>query len=307
MKLLVGVDGSAASLTALRQASALLSPNRDQIILYYSPPNINIPLGSELNPSLVQKWREAIANVVFDAAKAELRPAFADNVTTIIGTQHPRTGLQSAADEVCADGVAVGARGIGPIERLLLGSVSRSIVHSARVPVLVARENNASNHGVAAYRVLVASNEATTDSDLAKALLRFTWPAGAVGHVVTVIEPQFPGEFPLWLKEKTRSPEVEEIAAVFQKAYEADKQSVRERLKAFCQTLAEAFHAEPIIAEGHPAEQILNCLTAERYDLVVIGARALKPIARLFIGSTSEKVLDHAPCSVLLVPRHQHA
>jgi nucleotide-binding universal stress UspA family protein len=36
-------------------------------------------------------------------------------------------------------------------------------------------------------------------------------------------------------------------------------------------------------------------------DLVVVGSRGLGAVRRLLLGSVSEKVLQHAPCSVMIV------
>ena len=58
---------------------------------------------------------------------------------------------------------------------------------------------------------------------------------------------------------------------------------------------------------GDPASEILA--TAARYDtdLIVVGARGLGGMARLLLGSVSEKVLRHARCPVLIVKRRSGA
>ena len=59
---------------------------------------------------------------------------------------------------------------------------------------------------------------------------------------------------------------------------------------------------EPLVAEGEPAAQILAAIAREAVDLVVIGVKHKHSIADAIFGSTSEAVLNHASCSVLLVP-----
>jgi nucleotide-binding universal stress UspA family protein len=58
---------------------------------------------------------------------------------------------------------------------------------------------------------------------------------------------------------------------------------------------------EPIVKEGPPADRILETLEAEHADLVVVGAHGRGLLERLRVGSTSEKILAHANCSVLIV------
>jgi nucleotide-binding universal stress UspA family protein len=51
---------------------------------------------------------------------------------------------------------------------------------------------------------------------------------------------------------------------------------------------------------GVAAEEILRVAEAEPTDLVVVGSRGLGALTRFLIGSTSERVARHAPCSVLV-------
>jgi nucleotide-binding universal stress UspA family protein len=55
------------------------------------------------------------------------------------------------------------------------------------------------------------------------------------------------------------------------------------------------------VLSGHPAETI--CRTAKQgdYDLIVVGSRGLSQVAAFFLGSVSDRVSHHAPCSVLIV------
>jgi nucleotide-binding universal stress UspA family protein len=55
------------------------------------------------------------------------------------------------------------------------------------------------------------------------------------------------------------------------------------------------------VEEGYPADVICQVAEAEGADLVVMGSRGLGPVARFLIGSVSDKVVRHAPCSVLVV------
>jgi nucleotide-binding universal stress UspA family protein len=58
-------------------------------------------------------------------------------------------------------------------------------------------------------------------------------------------------------------------------------------------------HTEVI--EGSPAEAIINVATTRASEVIVIGSRGLGTLAGLLLGSTSQKVVAHAPCPVLIV------
>jgi nucleotide-binding universal stress UspA family protein len=55
------------------------------------------------------------------------------------------------------------------------------------------------------------------------------------------------------------------------------------------------------ILEGPPAEAILDVANTRKCDLIVVGSRGLGRLTGLLIGSQSQKVVQHAPCPVLIV------
>jgi nucleotide-binding universal stress UspA family protein len=58
-------------------------------------------------------------------------------------------------------------------------------------------------------------------------------------------------------------------------------------------------HTELI--EGDPAEAIIEVAKTRNSSVIVMGSRGLGRLAGLVLGSTSQKVVSHAPCPVLIV------
>ena len=58
-------------------------------------------------------------------------------------------------------------------------------------------------------------------------------------------------------------------------------------------------HTETL--EGPPAEALLDVANTRKCDLIVMGSRGLGRLTGLLIGSQSQKVVQHAPCPVLIV------
>jgi nucleotide-binding universal stress UspA family protein len=56
-----------------------------------------------------------------------------------------------------------------------------------------------------------------------------------------------------------------------------------------------------VIVRGHAAEGIVSHAEVLGIELVVIGQHGHSRIARFFLGSTSDRVSEHSPCSVLIV------
>lgn len=58
-------------------------------------------------------------------------------------------------------------------------------------------------------------------------------------------------------------------------------------------------HTEYI--EGDAAETIIEVARTRHSDVIVMGSRGLGRLTGLLLGSTSQKVVSHAPCPVLIV------
>ncbi|KAF0146087.1 MAG: UspA domain-containing protein [Nitrospirae bacterium] len=55
------------------------------------------------------------------------------------------------------------------------------------------------------------------------------------------------------------------------------------------------------LEEGNVHEKIVDVAKEEQCDIIVMGAHKQGWIKKLFSGNTIEKVIDHAPCPVLVV------
>jgi nucleotide-binding universal stress UspA family protein len=64
-------------------------------------------------------------------------------------------------------------------------------------------------------------------------------------------------------------------------------------------TVPAEVHTEMI--EGDPAELIIEIARTRNSSVIVMGSRGLGRLAGLLLGSTSQKVVSHAPCPVLIV------
>jgi nucleotide-binding universal stress UspA family protein len=52
--------------------------------------------------------------------------------------------------------------------------------------------------------------------------------------------------------------------------------------------------------------EIVNAATEGNIDLIVLGTRGLTGLAHLLVGSTAERVVQHAPCPVMVVREREH-
>lgn len=56
-----------------------------------------------------------------------------------------------------------------------------------------------------------------------------------------------------------------------------------------------------LVVRGHAADAIVRSAESEGVNLVIIGQHGHSRITRFFLGSTSDRVSEHCPCSVMIV------
>lgn len=295
MRVLLATDGSANSLEAIQQANRILSPQQDRLLIFYSAPGREVAQAAD--QATADHARQALADDVFSRALSIL-PEWENCVETIKAQGDPRFEILNAADSQAADLIVVGARGLSPIKRLFLGSVSHSVAHAAKVPVLVARKNPLRSPDDPLH-ILLACETAETGRQLAEFVRRFSWPANAIGQLLSAYL-----ILPNWSTSAPRSQEVEDLIAVWVRQQKEEMQLARGQLAALNQSLPSAFHTSPPMhVEGSAEQQILELAKQQKSDLIIVGSRSSTFFGRLFLGSTASALLAHAPCSVMLV-RH---
>lgn len=294
MRLLIAVDGSGPSLDAVRLAGTFLDPATDLVALYYSPRDLEKRV-----PAASRSIIGGAAAAVFDDARSALPAAVGGRAEFLQSDAPAAVGILKSAAEWQADMVAVGARGHGGLQSLLLGSVSRAVVHGAHLPVLVARAAPPADRPL---RVLVCHHAASAAA-VAKAIGHMHWPAGAAGAVIGVAESLLAGPLPAWLENRVRDPDTASVARAWQQEHDAEVTSLEAALASFASSLPAGFRAaKPIVAQGNPGDQIIARVKADGTDLVVLGRTPSDALTRWMLGSTSEAVLSHAHASVMIVP-----
>jgi nucleotide-binding universal stress UspA family protein len=67
------------------------------------------------------------------------------------------------------------------------------------------------------------------------------------------------------------------------------------------QLSGQSVHVNKVVLNGYPPSKILEYAEEQKIDLIVMGNRGLNSLQRLFLGSVSHRVVQEAPCDVLVV------
>jgi len=75
---------------------------------------------------------------------------------------------------------------------------------------------------------------------------------------------------------------------------------IEQHLRACAQRLVDNFPAIEVVL-GEPDHEIIRLANIHQVDLIVLGSRGLQGVDRIIEGSVSSRVLEQAPCTVMVV------
>lgn len=292
MRILVAIDGSDGANAAVAWLGRLPLPAGQTIKVMTAV----VPPLAVFDVDKANKVREELlarARRLVDDTAAQLR---AHGVALGEVTEDDaRDAIVAAAGDWRADLIVMGARGRRAAARFLLGSVSLSVARHAPCPVLACKGSP---------RDLRAVTVALDGSDHARLALDWTTTnlslsAATKLRLLGVVEPQhYPSSAPAVLAPALGAA----LAAV-----DAERRAALEaELARLAQSIrARVLEVETVVEAGPPADVIVRDVERSGADMVALGARGLTGLKRLLLGSVSEAVLNHAPCSVLIVRAHK--
>lgn len=79
------------------------------------------------------------------------------------------------------------------------------------------------------------------------------------------------------------------------------KEQARRALEAILEDLPDDIEVNAVVSQGPPARALLA--RTQGADLLVVGSRGRGGFQGLLLGSTSHRVISHASCPVVVVPR----
>jgi nucleotide-binding universal stress UspA family protein len=137
--IVVAVDGSAHSNAAVKWAARESVLRKAPVKLVHAiTPGLGTWETSGPNPDMDQ-WHRDNAKVILADAEAIFKAAHDDSAAIDLETALVESSAVPAVIEASAGAqlIVVGSRGLGHVGRLLLGSVSSSLIHHAHCPVAV--------------------------------------------------------------------------------------------------------------------------------------------------------------------------
>ncbi|MDJ0731634.1 MAG: universal stress protein [Crocosphaera sp.] len=96
--------------------------------------------------------------------------------------------------------------------------------------------------------------------------------------------------------------EVNQLVPQLRENLEQEKEKVRQWLTEYTQKASsKGLSAEWECLMGNPSSSIIKLAKNWQADLIIMGHRGLTGLSEMFLGSVSNYVVHHAPCTVLLI------
>ncbi len=282
--IVVGYDGSESSKAALKEAALRVKNRKGRLFLVHA-----VFFDQEefaILPSQLEKRLELGSHVCLQA-KEDLQSQIGLNgsVESYVCEGEPPDVLVDIARGKQADLIALGTYGRRGLKRLLMGSVTSSVILNAPCDVLVVKRPCSECTG--SYQSILVPFEGSESSR--KAMARAVDLAKTEGSHVTVLYV---------------IPRYEEMVEFYR------SESIRKRLRAEAEKVigeavkiaqAAGVAVTPEIREGHPADEIVSAADKRENDLIAMGSYGWKGVNKAILGSTTNRVVAHANCPILVV------
>lgn len=208
---------------------------------------------------------------------------------------HTADEIARQAEEKHADLVITATHGRSGLKRIILGSVVERLIHTLTCPILAIPGPALKNADDAQktfnfQRILIGCDFSTISNMAFQYGLSFAQEFQSELHLIHVIEPPVYRNF-------DRNGDKEE--SEFQpglREYLLDRldKMVPEDARNWC-------NSKTALLDGKPDEELTRYADSRDIDLIVLGVRGQALVEKMFVGSTTERVIRRASCPILSV------
>ena len=255
-----------------------------------------VPTSWPPSPARVDaEYQEAIDRAAEDAL-ATARERLPDDipVTTVVhNARSTPAGLIELAEQHEATLIVAGSSASGGDGSVALGSTTSRLLHSSPVAVALAPRGFRVGPGARVTRVTAAFG--ASGDDLVVGAAGVAARVGASLRLASfAVRPRAP--YTISVGREADDTAVREWVSEI----EAAQQEVLKRVHELPEVPDEC---EAVVGRGESWVDALDDVEWQDGDVLVVGSSSIGPVARVFLGSRSAKIVQHAPVPVVAVPR----
>jgi nucleotide-binding universal stress UspA family protein len=293
MTLLVGLPRDERAATALHLGGQLARALDDDLVVctVVPPP---WPPGLGRVDAEYQDYLDHDAEQALDRARDLLAPGLAADFVVTRARSTSR-GLVETAEERGAAAIVLGSSDAGVLGRVAFGSVAERLLHTSPVPVALAPRGFRCRPDAGVRRVTAAFGASEGDAELVVAAAGIAARVGAALRVASfAVRPRTP--LTAGIGSRAEDAVLTEWSADVARAQRAALDQV-------AALPAVPSSTEAVIGRGTEWATALQDMDWADGDLLAVGSSTEGPLARVFIGSRSSKIVRHSPVPVVVVPR----
>jgi nucleotide-binding universal stress UspA family protein len=247
------------------------------------------------SPARVDAEYAAFLKQYAEEAIAEAREFFGDEVLaeyTSTSASSASEGLIATAAEKDAALIVLGSARHGPLGRITVGGIANEMLHISPVPVALSPRGYRPSSGARLRRVTCAFSGSTQSRSAFDAAVQLSSRHGVPLRLATLV-----------VRDRQMYPS--------QVGYDAERLVIEQWRQQALEAQREALAMLPDggvgvesgVFSGRDWEDALDSLPWEEGEVLVVGSSRLGPVARVFLGSNSVKIVRSSPVPVLVIPR----
>ncbi|HEX2740065.1 MAG TPA: universal stress protein [Rubrobacter sp.] len=247
------------------------------------------------SPARVDAEYAAFLKQYAEDAIAEAREFLGDEVRaeyTSISASSASEGLIATATEKGAALIALGSARYGPLGRITVGGIANEMLHVSPVPVALAPRGYRLPSDTRLRRVTCAFSGSMQSRSAFNAALQLSSRHGVPLQLTTFV-----------VRDRQMYPSQVGYDAERLVAEQWRAQALEAQEKALATLPDNVTEVEAGIVEGRDWDDALDSLPWEEGEVLVVGSSRLGPVARVFLGSNSTKIVRSSPVPVVVIPR----
>jgi nucleotide-binding universal stress UspA family protein len=291
MTVLVGYAPDGHGRAVLHLAAMLARSAGDDLLV-----GAVVPVSWPPSPARVDAEYQAELRRAAEEALGAARGRLPDDIavsTLVHQARSTPAGLLELAEQHEASLMVAGSSPSGGTGSVTLGSVTTRLLHSSPIPVALAPRGFRAAPDARVTRVTAAFGG--EDDELVVAAAGVSARVGAKLRLASfAVRPRAP--YTVAVGRQADDAAVREWVADIESA----QHDVLERVGGLPSVPEQC---ESVVGRGESWEDALEDVAWSDGDVLVVGSSSIGPLARVFLGSRSAKLVQHAPVPVVVVPR----
>lgn len=286
MKVLLAIDGSTQSASTV-QALAHFGPIEEVTLVHTLPlPDLDHPMISpEMRDQAIKEMEETLrpkGEALLDQIQESL-PQGIGKVHRIHEIGSPSSVILDTAKSAQPDLILMGARGLGPIKELVLGSVSHRVLLHAPCSTLIMKSP------LPTLQHILLPIEGKEDGEkLIKYLASLSFISPPRISVMSVWpQPRLPWPVTLGENKLLEERAIEHARDMAEEVAQLAKEN--------------GFSSQAMVGLGEPAFAILEQAKMLMPDMIMVGSHGRRGISRFLLGSVSHSLVHQSPYPILVV------